>query len=209
MHLNEYTISENGTTVPIKLKAEQSWFVVFTNADSKGISKGYVKNFQKTEVMQTLNQSFTVSFSNKEIGPIEPVVFNELADWSQSTDEQIKYYSGPAVYTTTFNVNELPENGEVFINLGKVNVMAQVKLNGKDVGGVWIAPYRLNVTGALQQGENTLEIEVVNLWRNRMIKDKMLPKSEKYTWTVVDDIKAGEAPHTSGLLGPVTLETIN
>jgi hypothetical protein len=104
-------------------------------------------------------------------------------------------------------VDAIPEEGEVYINLGNVSVMAEVKLNGKDVGGVWMAPYRLNITGLLKQGENTLEIEVANLWRNRMIRDKMLPESERYTWTVVDDIKEGETPHSSGLLGPVTIET--
>ncbi len=209
LHLNEYEISEKGTMVPVKLKGRQSWFVVFTNADSKAVSEGYKKNFQEPELLQAISQPFTVDFINKEIGPKEPVVFDELTDWAQSSDERIKYYSGTAVYTTSFNMDKLPENGEVFLNLGNVSVMGQVKLNGKEVGGVWIAPYRLNVSGIVQQGENSLEIEVVNLWRNRMIKDKRLPKAEKYTWTVVDDIKPGEAPHPSGLLGPVTIEAIN
>ena len=66
----------------------------------------------------------------------------------------------------------IPENKDLYINLGRVAVMAEAKLNGKEIGGVWIAPYRLDVTGILQQGKNDLEIEVVNLWRNRLIKDK-------------------------------------
>jgi hypothetical protein len=65
---------------------------------------------------------------------------------------------------------------------------------------------RLRVTDILQEGKNDLEIEVVNLWRNRLIRDKMLPEDKKYTWTVVDDIREGEKPHVSGLLGPVTVE---
>jgi hypothetical protein len=73
---------------------------------------------------------------------------------------------------------------------------------------VWIAPYRLNISGVLQKGENNLEIEVANLWRNRMIKDKMLPDAEKYTWTVVEDIAQGEEPQPAGLLAPVTIEMI-
>ena len=208
MNLNEYSQTENGTVVPMSLKAEQSWFVVFTNADANGIKTGYQTNFQEPEVIQTLNETFTVEFTNKEIGPKAPVKFETLADWAASDDEAIKYYSGTAVYSTTFNVDALPEKGDFFINLGNVSVMAEVKLNGEKVGGVWIAPYRLNVSGLLKQGENTLEIEVANLWRNRMIKDKTLPDAEKYTWTVVDDIKPGEQPHSSGLLGPVTIEAI-
>jgi maltose-binding protein MalE len=195
-----------GHLFTMQLKAEQSWFVVFTDVESKDIKAGYKQNFQAPEVTQTLNQSFAVDFRNKEIGPEKPVVFDELTDWSKSADEQIKYYSGTAHYKSTFNVDAIPEEGEVYMNLGNVSVMAEVKLNGKDVGGVWMAPYRLNVAGLLKQGENTLEIEVANLWRNRMIRDKMLPESERYTWTVVDDIKEGEAPHSSGLLGPLTIE---
>jgi len=116
------------------------------------------------------------------------VVFEKLLDWSKSSDERIKYYSGTAVYTTTFNVDALPEDGDLFLNLGNVSVMVEVKVNGKEAGGVWIAPYRLNVSDLLTTGENTLEIEVANLWRNRMIKDKMLPEDERYSWTVIDDI---------------------
>jgi hypothetical protein len=209
MRLNEYAQTENGTMVPMKLKAEQSWFVVFTNASSENTKTGYQSNFQEPQVIKTLNQTFTVDFTNKEIGPKAPVKFETLADWAASDDEAIKYYSGTAVYSSAFNVDALPENGDVFINLGNVSVMAEVKLNGEEVGGVWIAPYRLNVSGLLKQGENTLEIEVANLWRNRMIKDKTLPEAEKYTWTVVDDIKEDEEPHSSGLLGPVTIEVIN
>jgi hypothetical protein len=82
----------------MQLKAEQSWFVVFTDVETKDIKVGYKQNFQAPEVTQTLNQSFAVDFSNKEIGPEKPVVFDELTDWSKSADEQIKYYSGTAHY---------------------------------------------------------------------------------------------------------------
>ena len=105
-------------------------------------------------------------------------------------------------------MDKLPENQEVYINLGKISVMAKVKLNGKDVGGVWIAPYRLNISKAIKKGENKLEIEVVNLWRNQLIKDKQRPEEEKYTWLVTDDIKSKSKLQPSGLLGPVIIETI-
>ena len=195
--------------MPIKLKAEQSWFVVFTNADAEAINAGYQKNFPEPELIQTINQSFSVDFINKDIGPEQSVVFEELIDWAKSADDKIRFYSGTAVYTTTFDLDEDPENGEFFLNLGEVSVMAEIRLNGKEAGGVWMAPYRLNIADLLKQGENKLEIEVVNLWRNRMIKDKKLPEEEQYTWTVTDDIKVDEEPHVSGLLGPVTIEKIN
>jgi hypothetical protein len=71
-----------------------------------------------------------------------------------------------------------------------------------------MAPYRLKATKHLQKGTNQLEIEVVNLWRNQLIKDKSLPVEKRYTWHLVDDIKEGEALQSSGLLGPVWIETI-
>ncbi|MCK7555371.1 hypothetical protein MKQ70_10295 [Chitinophaga sedimenti] len=84
-----------------------------------------------------------------------------LTDWSQHADSLVRNYSGNAVYTTTFSVGELPR-GRAYINLGKVMVMAKVKLNGVAVGSVWTAPYRTEVTAALKKGQNRLEVEVVN-----------------------------------------------
>lgn len=86
--------------------------------------------------------------------------------------------------------------------------MAKVKLNGKYIGGVWMAPYRLNISDALKKGNNELEIEVVNLWRNQLIKDKQRPEDEKYTWIVIDKITPESKTQPSGLLGPVVIETI-
>ncbi|MDX1283586.1 MAG: hypothetical protein R3182_01175, partial [Draconibacterium sp.] len=134
--------------------------------------------------------------------------FVTLTDWSKSENEEIKYYSGTATYKSNFELNEIPENGELFINLGNVNVMAEVKINGTEIGGIWMAPYRIKSTHHLKKGANTIEVEVVNLWRNHLVKDKKLPKEKRYTWHLVDDIKENEEPHTSGLLGPVTIEKI-
>lgn len=206
--LNDYSIIEGNTVVPIKLEGRQSWFIVFTNITDSELKKGKKENFPEFEILKTIEGPFTVDFENKEIGPSESQVFNELKDWAKSSDENIKYYSGTANYKTTFIMNKLPADGNLFINLGEVAVMAEVKLNGQNIGGVWIAPNRLNISDSIVQGENELEIEVVNLWRNRLIKDKSLPENKRYTWTVVEDIHEGEETHTSGLLGPVTIEII-
>ena len=106
------------------------------------------------------------------------------------------------------NLEELPKNQDIYLNLGKVSVMAKVKLNRKDIGGVWMAPYRLNITDALKEGKNQIEIEVVNLWRNQLIKDKQRPEDEKYTWIVIDKITSESKIQPSGLLGPIVIETI-
>lgn len=205
-YLKDFTEEDGRTSVPLKMEAHRSWFIVFTNAENSNIQNAAALNFPEFKKITSVESPFKVDFLNKEIGPVEIQNFETLTDWSKSTSEKIKFYSGTAIYKSTFLMDKLPDNGRLYINLGEVSVMAEVKINGKTVGGVWISPYRLNISDFVKEGENELEIEVVNLWRNRLIKDKMLPEPEKYTWTVVEDIKDGEGPHTSGLLGPVTIE---
>ena len=106
-------------------------------------------------------------------------------------------------------MDDIPDDADIFLDLGKVGVMAKAELNGKDLGGTWIYPFRLPIEkGLLKKGKNTLAIEVVNIWRNRMVLDKSLPKSERYTRTSVDDVKPGEKLLSSGLMGPVSIEII-
>lgn len=128
-------------------------------------------------------------------------------DWSKSEDDLLKYYSGKANYTTTFTYQK-SDAQDVVIDLGEVGVMATVTLNGKDVGTSWIAPYRLNITDALQEGENKLEIKVVNVWRNRLTGDKALPLEERTTSVLVDLITPAEEMISSGLIGPVTIRVV-
>jgi hypothetical protein len=205
--LNEYSVENGRTSVPIKMLANQSWFIVFTNQNEK-MGKGFEKNFPEFKQLKVIDGQWTVDFQNKAIGPVETANFETLKDWSQMEDEKVKYYSGTAIYQTTFELNELPENDELFINLGDVSVMAKVKINGAEIGGTWMAPFRLKTGGNLKKGTNQLEIEVVNLWRNQLIKDKYLPVEKRYTWHLVDDIKEGEELQSSGLLGPVSIETV-
>jgi hypothetical protein len=206
-NLPEYKTTSAGISVPIELKGSQSWFVIFKKELAIEDNTDITSNFPEYKSLVELNKNFKVDFQNKEIGPQAPVIFNELIDWKTSENEQIKYYSGTAVYAKTFTVDELPKEKEVYLNLGKLSVMAKVKLNGKDVGGVWIAPYRLNISEAIKKGENTVEIEVVNLWRNQLIRDKSRNKDEKYTWIVIDKITPESPLQKSGLLGPVVIET--
>ena len=85
---------------------------------------------------------------------------------------------------------------------------AKVFLNGKEVGGVWTNPWRLEVTDYIQNGENILEIEVANNWVNRLTGDATLEETKRKTWLSLNQFKADGQLQKSGLLGPVTLETI-
>lgn len=145
---------------------------------------------------------------NKMCLDIKPRAIDSLIDWSTHPDKSIANYSGKAVYTTDFNLPELPE-GQTFLDLGKVMVMAKVKINGKYAGGAWTSPYRVNVTELLTEGKNTLEIEVVNTWRNRLIGDAALTPESRVTWTNFELVRPDEPLQSSGLIGPVRIITYN
>lgn len=207
-NLNEF-VEENGrTTVPITMEPLQSWFVVFSKTELRGIKQGYETNFPNYCFIDTLDNPWKVNFHNKTIGPEESVEFKNLSDWSLHENDKIKYYSGTATYTSTFNYKKEGETNDIFVDLGSVGVMASVKVNGEDLGTTWIAPYKLNVTHSIKEGENTIEVEVVNVWRNRITGDKNLQEVSRTTWLNVDDITPNEELIPSGLLGPVTIQAI-
>jgi hypothetical protein len=110
------------------------------------------------------------------------LVFDALMDWTEHADEEIKHYSGTAKYKTAFNINDnmKADNLVCKLDLGKVNIAAQVKVNGNDLGVVWIKPYMIDITSAIKLGENTIEIEVTNQWTNRLIGDEQFPDETGY-----------------------------
>jgi hypothetical protein len=114
-------------------------------------------------------------------GAPKSVTLDKLVSWSQHPDKGVKYFSGTAAYKTTFHVSAdmLGENRRLYLDLGDAREIAQVKLNGKDVGILWKAPFRVDVTDAVQAGDNTLEVRVTNNWINRMIGDEQLPEDSK------------------------------
>ena len=200
--LPDYRQTANTTSLSLELDGFESSFIVFRKG--KKVS-GAKPNFQPKEVIHTVNTPWQVSFEQGKRGPETPVTFNTLTDWKDSGNGQIRYFSGEAVYTTNFTLDNLPQKA-IYIDLGKVMVMAKVKLNGHDVGGVWTNPYRLNVTDYLKKGENRLEVTVVNNWQNRLIGDQHLPENERPTWTTVNPWKADSPLQSSGLLGPVEIQ---
>ncbi|MEA3460559.1 MAG: glycosyl hydrolase, partial [Bacteroidota bacterium] len=205
--LNEYTDDGNRTTVPLTLQKHESCFLVFTSGSNENSAAGYATNTPQLKMLKTFDTEWLVEFENKVFGPEETLTFTSLSDWTESADPRIKYYSGTASYTTEFTLDEIPE-GDLFLNLGEVGVMARVSLNGEDLGVTWMAPFRVHVKDHLLAGKNVLDIDVVNVWRNRMVGDMDLPAGERFTTYTVADLQQGEGLTTSGLIGPVTLEAI-
>ena len=153
--------------------------------------------------------SWELSFDPEWGGP-EKLVVDELNSWTEFEEEGIKYYSGTAVYKTEFEFSKtsMKEN-RTLLDLGNLHELATVKLNGNIVGNVWCSPFTLNVTDYLVEGTNRLEIEVVNLWPNRLILDGRLLENKRLTKTNVNKFEAEDAEkylRKSGLMGPVELK---
>jgi len=205
--LPDFITDDRTTTVPLRLDPRESAFIVFRKKGNPVPGKNET-NFQEHELVAKFNSSWEVMFDKSMRGPDGPVMMSPPEDWSQSPDEKIKYYSGTAVYKNSFRL-EKPEPGEkIFLNLGQVGVMAEVKINGGIAGGVWCSPWRTDITKLIREGENEVEISVVNNWVNRLIGDSRLPENERKTWINVNEIRPGDALQASGLLGEVTITKV-
>jgi len=160
---------------------------------------------------QEIGGAWTVSFPPKWGAPDE-ITVDPLASLSEATNPGVKYFSGTATYRKTFDWQPAPQiknqTSAMWLDLGEVQVMAQVKLNGHDLGTFWQPPFRVAVTDALQSGRNTLEVRVADLWPNRMIGDSALPAAERFTWSSYEPFTKDSPLPNSGLLGPVTLHTV-
>lgn len=206
--LPSYELKEKTTIVPLKLAPFESTFVVFFKKAEQSSTKALEANFPKPEVIAKLTGPWTVIFDSSQRGPEKPVIFEKLQDWSASSDNRIKYYSGTAFYNKKFHLDELPKEGKIFLNLGELAAMAKVYVNDKYAGGVWTSPWQLDITNLVTKGENNLKVEVVNTWVNRLIGDLNLPKDQRKTWCSVNSHTADSPLQPSGLFGPVTISIV-
>ncbi len=155
------------TVVPLKLDAYGSAFIVFNKTGQPGSDK-LETNFPEPRIVAQLSSPWEVRFDTTMRGPAGTVTMDTLRDWTQDRDSTIRFYSGAAVYRNTFSLTEIPNGQRLLLDLGKVSAMADVKVNGQPAGGVWTAPWQVDITKLVKPGENTLEIEVVNTWANRL-----------------------------------------
>ncbi len=143
-------------------------------------------------------------------GAPDKVTFEKLDDWSQRPEPDIQHYSGRATYRKTFECPPALTTSKDFkltLDLGKVSDLATVRVNGRELATLWLAPWELDITSALKPGPNTLEIVVANTWNNRLAGDTALPADKRRTFLSTQSVKPGSALLPAGLLGPVTLRT--
>jgi hypothetical protein len=196
------------TTVPLEMEPRGSLFVVFRKPVPLAKNGAQAGNFPTFSQVMELKGPWRVKFDPKWGGP-ESVEFPELVDWTKRPEESIKYYSGKATYVATFELDTKPRRDpkpRICLDLGELKNLAEVRLNGKNLGVLWSKPFRVEITEAARNGKNDLEIDIVNLWPNRLIGDAWLPPEKWFCRTNVRKFTKDHPLLPSGLLGPVVLE---
>jgi len=143
------------------------------------------------------------------LGAPEKIVFDHLTDWTARPEEGIKHYSGKATYRRTFDIAATRDPREaLLLDLGKVDDIAVVRVNGQELGTLWQPPYRIDISPAVKPGANTLEVDVVNTWNNRLAGDAALPAEQRHTSVTAETVKKNAPLLPAGLIGPVTLQAV-
>jgi hypothetical protein len=232
-HLSQFAVKDGRTSIPLQFEPYGGLFVVFqkpldcggspplsAQAKSKESTSGTPSNFPTLQPIQEIPGPWTVQFDPKWFYPIDNLTgdaakgllaFDKLEDWRTRREPAAQNFSGTAVYRKTFTLADLSKSqnpkSAIFLDLGTVKETAKVKLNGKDLGVVWCSPWRVEITGTVKAGENELEISVVNLWPNRLTGDNNLPDGQRRTRTEMF-MGGPDYPFSSGLLGSVTIQTV-
>jgi len=201
-----YGETSGRTVVPLDFDPCGSWFVVFREPASAHPATAK-SNSPMLEPLQEIFGPWTVHFDPKWGGPAS-VQFDSLVDWTTRAEPGIKFYSGTAIYEQTFSIPgsalRTPHSA-LWLDLGDVHELAEVKVNGQSCGIVWTPPFRADITNAVKPGENKLEVAIVNFWPNRIIGDASLPPNQRFTQTNIRNLKANTPLMESGLLGPVRI----
>ncbi len=206
-----YSIADGRTTLPLHLDPWGTTFVVF-RAAAAAASRTFPEE-KESEVpgaSEALSKDWIVSFEPNRGAP-ETAQFERLISWSESADPGVKYYSGSATYAKTIDVpaSALRPGARLWLDLGDVENLAEVSVNGQYMGILWKAPFRIDVTKALVPGSNQIVVQVTNLWVNRMIGDQQPWALKKYAFADFSPYKAESPLLPSGLLGPVRLLSVS
>ena len=131
-----------------------------------------------------------------------------MAPLEKQLDPGIRYFSGVATYRRNFRLpGHIRPGGPLWLDLGTVGDVAEVRVNGLAIGTLWHTPYRIDIGRALRRGRNALEIRVANLWVNRLIGDAQ-PGAKQVTFTTLPTYRADAPLRRSGLIGPVVLAAV-
>src|SRR6185312_11557512 len=159
-------LKKEGRKIYLQLRSGQSVFIRLRRAQQNGAWPYFAE-----EQSVVLGGPWTVRFLQGH--PVLPHSYrtSELKSWTSSPDTMARYFSGTAEYETTFRLDRSESPKEGFqLDLGDVREVAEVWLNGHDLGIYWSYPYVVNIPqGLLKRAGNILRIKVTNLDANRVI----------------------------------------
>ncbi len=202
MYDASYQIADDKTTVQMHFAPYDALFVVFRSKSSEQEVDLPIKTLSTSIVSGPWQVAFLSG-----MGAPETALFPVLTDWQDDENLYIRYYSGTASYKKEISLSADQVGGEVWLNLGTVKNVAEVIVNGHNLGILWKTPYRVNITNAAREGQNAIEIKVTNLWVNRLIGDQR-GDAGTYTYTTQPFYQATSSLKSSGLIGPVNIECI-
>jgi hypothetical protein len=198
-----WTSKDGRTDVALSLPADGSVFVVFRKpAKVRGVALRVAAETTVAKIDGTWNVAFQPGR-----GAPGSIKLDRLVPWNESADPGVKYFSGEGTYTKAFTMPGTRKGVRYVLDLGDVKEIAEVSLNGRSVGAVWAAPFKLDVTAAIKPGRNVLTVKVANLWVNRLIGDAQ-PGAEKHTFTITPTYRADAPLRASGLIGPVVIQRV-
>ena len=193
-----YHERDGRTYIDLNFVSDDAYFVVFSDVVDTDAS---VADDTKTSI--SINGPWSLDFQDGRGAPETGVKLKELKSLTDCSNPGVKYFSGTVSYYTEFKVKDVRDVVE--LDLGEVKNIAEVVLNGINLGVVWKAPFTVRVEDVIRKGKNTLEIRVTNTWPNRLIGDAQLGNEPPITYTTFKFYKAEDSLLPSGLLGPVTL----
>ena len=201
-----YRIAGGRTTVSLLLDPIDAVFIVFRKPAARLFVT--MPAISETQVA-TVEGGWDVSFQPDRGAP-SMITLDRLSSWSDSSDKGVKYFSGTGIYYKSIEApaDWFVRGAKLWLDLGSVKNLADVTVNGKALGILWKAPFRVDVTDVLKPGGNRLEIKVTNLWVNRLIGDAQPDAARKYTYTTQPFYRAESPLLPSGLLGPVRVVRI-
>ncbi len=195
-----YQFKDGRTIIPLHFHSWEAYFIIFKDKTS---TVAFTKPTVKTQTVATVSNSWQVSFPT-----IGTKKFEKLNSWPENSDNAVKYFSGTATYQNNFSITNIDKKATYEIDLGEVKNIAEVMVNGKNMGITWKKPFTINITSALKPGNNKIEIRVTNLWVNRLIGDAQPDVKIKTTFTTIPFYKPDSPLLPSGLIGPVKILSI-
>ena len=190
----------------LTMPAHGSLFIHYRHSDYSNVGNEMLpRMIQHIPGVEKNSEPWTITFHEAGL----TINSQQLFDWSKHKDEKIRYFSGHARYSTTWTLKkkEIPQ-GRTWLSFPNMKDIAHVWINGTDCGIAWTAPYEVEITGALQKGKNTIEIEVVNTWHNALRGADLGKAPYEGIWTNAKYRTKGEELLPAGLLEPPRIEKL-